>query len=162
MYFLDTSALVKAYLVEPGSDAVVSILQGCAGGLYASEHVMLETLATFAYKLRGRQIETRTYKRARADFFRDYSRAFHLLDVTEPVVETAKELAHTHRNLGVGSVDLIHVATALKIQALDPETPLTIVCADRSMRLLARAAGFEVFDPETDDVARLGVPPAAS
>ncbi|HEX2202916.1 MAG TPA: type II toxin-antitoxin system VapC family toxin [Longimicrobium sp.] len=158
MVFLDTSALVKAYVEERGTESVRGLLARGDTELFLSKHVALETLATFAYKLRDQQITTRRYREIRADFYATYQR-YNVVPVTDDTIETAIDLADQHRKLGVGSVDLIHVATALEIQARVPETPLTIICADRSMRLLARAAGFEVFDPETDDVARLGVPP---
>ena len=161
MVFLDTSALVKAYVEERGTDSVRTLMTRLDTELLLSKHVALETLATFAYKVRDQQLTPRRYREIRAESYATYRR-YNVVSVTEDTLETAIELADRHRKLGVGSVDLIHVATALEIQARDPETPLTIVCADRSMRLLARAAGFEVFDPETDDVARLGVPPAAN
>jgi predicted nucleic acid-binding protein len=156
LIFLDTSALVKAYLTEPGSTTVREIFQRFKGQLCLSDHVAIETLATFAYKLRDGQLNRSSYKRARADFFNDYRREFLRLEVTGEVLETAMRLAHDHRKLGVGSVDLIHIATALHTQAEQARPSITVACADRSMRLLASAAGFQVFDPENDDVARLG------
>ena len=77
------------------------------------------------------------------------------MHVTPDVVQTAIQLAHDHRKLGVGSIDLIHVATALHLRADHAPPSFTVACADRSMRLLAAAAGFRVFDPERDDPARL-------
>lgn len=161
MVFLDTSALVKAYVEERGTESVRTLLARMDTELFLSKHVALETLATFAHRVRDQRLSPRRYREIRAEFYATFRR-YNVASVTDDTLETAIELADRHRKLGVGSVDLIHVATALEIQARDPETPLTIVCADRSMRLLARAAGFEVFDPETDDVARLGVPPAAN
>ena len=156
MIFLDTSALVKAYLTEPGSTTVREIFRRFKGELCLSDHVALEALATFAYKLRDGKLTRSSYKRARADFSKDYEREFLLLEVTDGVLETAMRLAHDHRKLGVGTVDLIHVATALHLHSEQAPPAITVACADRSMRLLASAAGFQVFDPENDDVARLG------
>jgi len=156
LIFLGTSALVKADLTEPGSTTVREIFQRFKGQLCLSDHVAVETLATFAYKLRDGQLTRSSYKRARADFFRDYRHEFLRLEVTGEVLETAMQLAHDHRKLGVGAVDLIHIATAMQIRSERPAPFYTVACADRSMRLLASAAGFQVFDPENDDVARLG------
>jgi uncharacterized protein len=154
--FLDTSALVKAYVDEPGTDAVRTLLQRRAGELFLSDHVALETLATFAYQHRDSRISKSVYRRARAAFLLDYAGLFAQVDVTPDVLESAMRLAHDYRKLGVGSLDLVHVATALHLQSLRQRSSITVACADRSMRLLASAAGFEVFDPENDDVARLG------
>ena len=156
MIFLDTSALVKAYVSELGTEAVRKILTSKAGELLLSDHVALETLATFAYKLRDQRISKSVYRRARSDFARDYSLLFERVAVTSGVLESAMQLAHSHRKMGVGSIDLIHIATAIRVRAERAAPSMTVACADRSMRLLASAAGFEVFDPENDDVARLG------
>jgi predicted nucleic acid-binding protein len=154
--FLDTSALVKAYVDEPGSDAVRTILRGKSGDLYLSDHVALETLATFAYQRRDSRISKSVYRRARKAFLLDYDELFLRVDVTSDVLESAMKLAHDHRKLGVGSLDLIHVTTVMQFRAEWSPPSITVACADRSMRLLASAAGFQVFDPENDDVARLG------
>jgi predicted nucleic acid-binding protein len=155
LIFLDTSALGKAYVVESGTEAVREIISGREGELFLSDHVALETLATFAYKHRDQRISRSHYRRARAAFSTDYARRFELVEVTPDILRTAMRLAHDHRKLGVGSIDLIHVATALHLRADQTPHSLTVACADRSMRLLAAAAGFRVFDPERDDPARL-------
>ena len=156
MLFIDTSALVKAYFEEPGSESVRALLDDKQGRLYLSGHVALETLATFAYKYRNGTLALRKYRKLRTRFLDTFPRGYNVLAVTGEVVGRAMALADTHRNLGVGTVDLIHVATAFQLRSEHPHVlPPTIVCADRSMRLLAAAAGFDVFDPETDDLSRL-------
>lgn len=70
------------------------------------------------------------------------------------MVDRAIQLADTHRAFGVGSVDLIHVATPERLAAVNGRVP-TIVCADRAMRNLALAGGFSVFNPVTDDPVTL-------
>jgi predicted nucleic acid-binding protein len=154
--FLDTSALVKAYITEPGTEVVKQIIRSPRESLVLSEHVALEVLATLSYKYRDGQFTSRRYRKAREAFFRDYEHGFIIASVTNAVVQTAMELADTHRQIGVGSLDLIHVATALHLREAASLPSITVACADRSMRLLASAAGFQVFDPENDDVARLG------
>lgn len=155
MIFIDTSALAKAYLDEPGSEAVRTVLDHMRGVIYLSDHVALEVLATLAYKLRDQKLEPSRYRKLRAAFLQQYVESFNRVEVDRDVIQTAIQLADTHRKLGVGAVDLIHVATAMRVRD-DDGVSLTVVCADRSMRLLASAAGFRVFDPERDDPSRLG------
>ena len=154
--YLDTSALVKAYITEPGTEVVKQIIRSPRESLVLSEHVALEVLATLSYKFRDRQFTSRRYRKAREAFFRDYEDGFTVVSVTNGVVRTAMQLADTYRSIGVGSLDLIHVATALHLCESNSPQSFTVACADRSMRLLASAAGFQVFDPENDDVAKLG------
>jgi predicted nucleic acid-binding protein len=156
LIFLDTSALVKAYLHETGTSTVHALLDQFKGMLYVSNHVALETLATLAYKHRDGRLTKRQYRRAREEFFTDFRNEFRLVPVTDEILQTAMRLADDHRKLGVGAVDLIHVATVLHLRLKTAPPSITVACADRSMRRLASAAGFQVFDPENDDVARLG------
>lgn len=65
MVFLDTSALVKAYVDEPGTETIHELLDRFDGQLYISSFVVLETLATFAYKVRDGRITSSLYRRAR-------------------------------------------------------------------------------------------------
>jgi predicted nucleic acid-binding protein len=156
LVFFDTSALVKAYLDEPGTATVQALISRLGGQLHLSRHVALETLATFSYKFRDRRIQRQKYRSARSEFLRDFPGSFNVLDVKDDTLELAMKLADAHRGLGVGSLDLIHIATVMQFRSRRPDyPPFTIVCADRSMRLLAAAAGFDVFDPETDELARL-------
>jgi predicted nucleic acid-binding protein len=154
--FLDTSALVKAYIDEPGSEAVRAVIHRSDRSLVFSDHVALETLATFAYMRRDKRISRSKYRKVRTAFLADYKNRFERLLVGADILQTAMRLAHDHWKLGVGTVDLIHVATALHLCQAESPPSITVACADRSMRLLASAAGFQVFDPENDDVARLG------
>lgn len=154
MIFVDTSALVKPYLREVDADTVRKLLSGRREEIYISTHVALEAVATFAYKLRDRQLDQRTYTRLRNEFFADVPRSFQVLQVDGPTIDRAIDLADTYRSLGVGSVDLVHVATAERLAWANGAAP-TIVCADRAMRTLAAAAGLGVFNPETDDPASL-------
>ena len=150
MFFVDTSALVKPYLREFGADTMMQLLAGDREDVFISRHVALEVVATFAYKLRDRQLSRREYLAVRTRFIDDVPIVFQVLGVDEAVVNRAIQLADTHRAFGVGSIDLIHVATAERLATVKGRVP-TIVCADRAMRNLASAAGFSVFNPETDD-----------
>jgi predicted nucleic acid-binding protein len=150
VFFVDTSALVKAYLEEPGSEAVREIVRQRRKSVYVSNHVALETLASFASNLRRQVIRPRRYRRARSEFLRDYPGTWNIVEVSPQTVDDAMQLTDVHRGLGVGGMDLLHIATAEQLAKTRGTTP-TIVCADRAMRNLAAAAGFRVFNPETDD-----------
>lgn len=155
MLFLDTSALVKAYLDEPGSEVVREIIKQRRDSVYVSDHVALETLAAFASNLRRLHIVPKRYLRARSEFFRDFPGGFNVVEVEPEMVVDAIRLADLYHGLGVGGMDLLHVATAIQVRATVAARSPTIVCADRAMRNLAAAAGLGVFNPETDDPASL-------
>ncbi|MBV9108130.1 MAG: type II toxin-antitoxin system VapC family toxin, partial [Gemmatimonadetes bacterium] len=60
MYFLDASAVVKAYIREKGSDTIHQGLEQLHGSLVVSELVAVETMACFARLRRKREISART------------------------------------------------------------------------------------------------------
>jgi len=155
--FLDTSALVKAYLDEPGSEVVREIIKHRRQSVYVSDHVALETLAAFASNLRRLHIVPKRYLHARSEFLRDFPGGFNVVEVEAEMVQDAMQLADVYHRLDVGAMDLLHVATAMQVRAAVSARSPTIVCADRAMRNLATAAGLGVFNPETDDPASLPV-----
>lgn len=154
MVFFDTSALVKAYVTEPGSDAVTELIDRYRDSLWVSDLVALEAMTTFALKVRDGRLRTSAYKKVRTEFFADLPHRFNRVPVDDLVIRTAIELAHRHRKMSVGGLELLHVAAAMHA---DTDDELTIVCADRAMRNLASAAGFSVFNPETDDPITLAM-----
>jgi predicted nucleic acid-binding protein len=103
--FLDTSALVKAYLTEQGTPTVQALFSRMEGRIAITEFVALAVLTTFGKNLRTNEIRRRAYVKAKDEFLRDYPDAFEVLEGERPVVETAFSLADTHKYVGVGAMD---------------------------------------------------------
>lgn len=161
MYFLDTSAVVKAYIRERGSETVQAAFERLAGSLFLSELVMVESMACFARLRRKREISTRTYRTARNDFLTDLTTRYRVLPLPSVVFDAALAALHTLRERGIGAPDAVHVCAAEWLQSLVPGETVLFMCSDEKLRKAASSRGFSVFDPETDPLHALANPPVA-
>jgi len=155
VYFVDASAVVKAYVREKGSDTVDAAFRRLEGSLLISGLVAVETMATFAKLWRTRQISTRTYRILRSSFLTDLSTRFVVLPLPGLVFDAALAAQHTLRERGIGAADTLHICTAEWLQSLVPGESISFMCSDEKLRRAASSRGFAIFDPETDPVALL-------
>ena len=107
--YLDTSAIVKLYLEEPGSDVV-------RRGLAESEVVATcriayaESAAAFATAARMGRVSEAAHEAAMVDLCSDWA-SFSVIDIVQPVVELAAHLAVRYALRGY---DAVHLASALR------------------------------------------------
>jgi predicted nucleic acid-binding protein len=65
LYFIDSSALIKAYIDEQGSTTVLTAFSQLQGYVAVSDLVALETAAALSRLVRSREIGGRVYEEAR-------------------------------------------------------------------------------------------------
>lgn len=150
MYFVDSSALVKAYVSEGGTPAVDAALDRLHGAVYVSSAVILETAAALARMRRTNRIRQKTYARAHDRFLNHCNTRFHVVHPPAAVVNATLGMIDAYRMRSAGGFDLLHIATAEYIQALLPRGTLALMCCDEGMRTIAEERGFDVFDPLHD------------
>lgn len=150
MYFVDSSALIKAYVSEAGTPTVTAALASLAGYVYISSQVMLETAAAMARLRRTRALRPKLYMQARADFLAHCRTRFHVVHPTAAVVNATVGMIDTYRMRSAGGFDLLHIATAEYIQSLRPDGTLSLMCCDEGLRSVAEERGLDVFDPLRD------------
>src|SRR6185295_8599811 len=154
MIFFDASAVVKAYLTENGSAEVRATLVKLRGKLYLTPHVVLEVLSTFAKHRRTRQVDRKVYRTIRRAFMAELG-SLHVLAVEKHVFNMANDLIDRHRHVAAGAMDVLHVASALELQAVWPRETVIVASSDRAFLSLARAAGLPTFDPENESFGDL-------
>lgn len=155
MIFLDASAAVKAYVSEQGSSTVHATLARRRGRLVLSRLVIVEVLTTLAKRRRAGMISRAAYHRLREQFIHDVMSYCLVVQLPDEVFDHASALVNRHHSIGVGGADVVHVASALTLQAQAGRNGVTIVSSDRGLLKLARAAGLNTFDPETQPLATL-------
>jgi predicted nucleic acid-binding protein len=106
--YLDTSSLVKLYVVESGSDAVRALVEGAAM-VATSDVAYPETRAALARRRRERALQPRAFRTAKEAFENDWSRYF-AIGVTAPLCREAGELAERYRLRGFDSIHLASFA----------------------------------------------------
>jgi len=80
---------------------------------------------------------------------------FNVVDVEPPVVHSAWKLAHVHRHIGTGAMDLLHVACAMKLRQDIRRFDLVVASSDRAFLELAKANSLSTFNPEREPLAAL-------
>lgn len=102
--YVDTSALVKLYVPEPESGAVQQLVESveiAAISLVA----YAEARAAFARKRRERALNLKDYRRIVQEFNDDWDNYF-IVDITEPLVKRAGQLAEKHALRGYDAIQL--------------------------------------------------------
>lgn len=130
--YLDSSALVKRYVKEAGSDAVVEamtrarVFKMCRVGF-------VETERAVAFGGEPEDVERLKGEWVSADF----------IEVDEDLAEQAAKLAVEHR---LRTLDALHLAAALTLADDNP----VFATWDRRLHQAARAEGFEAIPATLD------------
>jgi predicted nucleic acid-binding protein len=159
VYFVESSALVKAYATEAGSPAVDALLDGSPGSIYVSSVVILETAAALTRMRRTQRMREKTYTRARDRFLGHCRTRFHVVHPPASLITAAVGMIDSYRMRSAGGFDLLHIATAEYIRALLPGGSISLVCCDEGLRSIAEERGLDVFDPLRDPLPEALRPP---
>ncbi len=152
MVFFDSSALVKAYLDEEGTGVVTGAVDRLMGRMYISRFVALEVLASLRTAFRG--ASSSSWNDVVTEFRSDLP-GFNVVEVGPRVLDRATDLVMDHRHARARSMDLVHLATALHLQATYPAGEVTMVTSDHDLAALSKACGLRTFDPSREPLAAL-------
>lgn len=139
--YLDSSALVKRYVAEPGSDDVLSLMteaRAAATSLIARSEISAALAKAVRLKVLSRNDATTALQ-----VFRSQWPDIIRVQLTETRVAEADALAWTHALRGY---DAVHLASAIFWQETIDE-PVTVVTFDRQLWDGARRSNLPVFPP---------------
>lgn len=137
MIYIDTSALVPAFIREPKSEAVLAWIETSGERLVVSEWTIAEFSSAAAIKVRMGGVASALAKQARARCL-DFAQVHCSITVPQRAeFRRAAELAGTP-NLKLRAGDALHlaIAEASKVQG--------ILCLDETMAAGAKAIGLKV------------------
>lgn len=152
-YYLDTSALVKLYVPEPGSGWIEALLQERDDGgrpihvAAISEIGIVEVAAAVGRREGQGDVAARLGDMLLERFAVDLRERFFTLAVRGDVVHQAAIVA---RSRGLRAYDAVHLATALLLEAQLRDAalaPSVFVSADRGLLAAARGEGLLTEDP---------------
>ena len=148
-YFLDTSALVKRYVPEIGSDWILSITDPATDNhLAISQITWVEVHSAFARRLRDRSLSAERFDLIVQKVREDFENEYRVIDVDRTLIETATELVMQHP---LRAYDSVQLASALRFQSTtllsQPETRLIFVSADNRLLDIAQSAGLAIENP---------------
>ncbi len=140
--YLDTSALVKRYIREAGSDQVEQRVQQAAA-IGSAAITRAEVAATFAKAVRTGLLKRDAAQHDLETFRQDWN-DYERLEVNDTVVARADALAWQY---GLRGYDAVQLATAL-IWHETLESTVTFATYDKALWGVARQVGLEPFPPD--------------
>jgi predicted nucleic acid-binding protein len=144
IYFLDTSAVVKRYVLETGS-AWVQALTATAGNVhYVARITRPETVAAITRRERGGQILPADAAAALADFDLDLARQYRVIGMSNALIDRAAGLARTYALRGY---DAVQLAAALEVWS--QIRTAVLISADAELNAAAVSEGMPVDDPNS-------------
>lgn len=151
IYFFDTSALLKRYVAEVGSDWVQRTLTEPENDPVISQITSVEVVAALTRRGKNSTLKAQDIARALQQAEADINTGFLIIEVNADVVSTAVKLAKRHALQGYDALQLA-AASTIFIE-VDPE-PVIFVSADDELNAAAIAEGLTTINPNL--VARLG------
>jgi uncharacterized protein len=147
--FFDTSALVKRYHREPGTEVVDEWFFRPGTRHFISELTIVEMLSVFARQVRERVILESDYRQFRDLFAAGVLNGLLTVEPVEGVhFSRARQLVEKHgTSRSIRTLDAIQLAVALELREQGHAD--YFMCADRALCALAELEGLAVVNPES-------------
>ena len=157
MLYLDSSALIKRYQNERGTQALNTRLQEEAKGLrsvFTSVLTYAEIHATFARRIREKLLSTEEAAAVKEEFDADWVLSISPIELGTSVLALVRELV---TGFPLRGADAIHLASALWVRDMarlgikvdQYAGPLVFVSSDKQLAKAAANSHLEVFNPES-------------
>ena len=155
MLYLDSSALVKVYFKEIGTDAVIARATNPNEEICTSVLTFAEVHSALARRHCERLLSSQELVECRKLFELDWT---NLLSVFELNLQTMAALPNLVEKFRLRAGDAIHLSTALWLKdtirsevAPNVKDLLEFGVADRNLGEIAGKCGLRVFNPENQD-----------
>lgn len=147
-YFLDSSALIKRYIVEPGTTWVRSLSNRSSGNtVIIAQITQIEIVSGASRRVREGTLTTRTARAVRLLIDRHARREYVVIGLTPQVVQRAEDLLAGHP---LRTYDAVQLASALESNTrlvVAGLSPLIFVSADARLLVAAATEGLMTEDP---------------
>ncbi len=149
-YFLDTSALVKRQVPEPGHTWIRALCQPSAHhSIVISEAALVEVAASICRMARENppRVDSLTRVRLLARFQQQVRRRYIVVQVNRAVFTRAADLCHHHPLRAYDAVQLACALTRRDDDLANGQPAPILVCADAIILHAAAAEGLAVENP---------------
>lgn len=134
MLYLDTSAVLKLYLQEPGSKELREEVERFQGSLFTSRVTYAETIAGLARAHREDRITRHAYRQKGTEFESDWT-ALQIVELTQEVLRPCLVLIEKYALRGF---DAIHLCSAMWLELAG------FACFDERLRSAAQGEGLSL------------------
>lgn len=140
LHFFDTSALVKRYHLEKGSETVNSIVDNPDNALVISSLSIAEFVSTFTRKLHEGGITGDDIHACLSEFSKDIMSSFLIVDLERRHINKGVALILKHN---IRTLDSLQLAVFLNLSNISPN----MVTSDKALAEAAQKEGFSVIMP---------------
>lgn len=135
--YLDTSALVKAYVTENASPTVLTEIKKAK---VVASHIIayVETLATFSRIKREKKFTEKEYESVKLSFIKDWKN-YMVIANTQTLIQHAADLAEA---FALRAYDSVHLASA-DILSKQSKQIVTFACFDNHLNKAAQVLGLK-------------------
>jgi hypothetical protein len=138
--FLDTSALAKRYVEEPGSEELEELLTSIATEIFISPLAFVEFASAMGRKLQNKEITKAKVGNAVKELEEDWYGVFVKIPLEDMLAEKAAAIALEYSLKGA---DAVHLASA---QAANAEI---FIASDNKLIRVAKNMGIKSYNPES-------------
>lgn len=147
-YYLESSALVKRYAKERGTNFVVDLLRPSAKNfLYAAKIAEIEVCAALSRRRKGLTLTTSQTVKSIFRFRRIFAKRFFAVDLTDLLINEAINLTEKYALRGYDAVQLATALETNRKRLSDGLSALIFVCADSELNIAAQAEDLTVENP---------------
>lgn len=147
-YFFDTSALVKRYITEIGSQWVRALADPQAGNrIILARITWVEMLSAFSRLKRESALEETAFNVALQAFEFDWDTQYQVVEFDRKLAEQAGDLVKNHP---LRAYDSVQLASALKIHQIHTQAApglFIFVSADDRLLNVAKLEGMQIENP---------------
>jgi uncharacterized protein len=145
LYYLETSALVKLYVYEAGTERLLALAASDAGHRFAILSVaQVELRAAIRRRQRGGEIPSFAADGLIETFVRHSEGKFLIQPLSDQLLDVASSLIDSHALRGY---DAIQLAGYVLFRSISGTEEPTFVCADKDLLSAAASEGCPILDP---------------
>lgn len=148
LYFLDSSAIVKRYISETGTNWILSLHKPSAQNvIYIAQITGVEVVSAISRRLHGNSLTQKAADKAIFRFKRDFTNKLRIIRLNDQIIAEAIRLSETHYLRGYDSVQLAIALELEKRFSSRKFTSISFVSADNNLNSAAIAEGLAVDNP---------------
>jgi predicted nucleic acid-binding protein len=145
MLFFDTSALVKRYAIERGTEAVDELIDETERSIIVTSLSVIETTSALRRKQNVGELTEQRRDDLLVEFFREATGPFTLVPIDDGFVRAFDLVLKDD----LRTLDSLQLGTALELAGQDVE--LTFVCADGDLVDVAENRGLATLNPVAEE-----------
>lgn len=150
VYYLETSALLKRYRTEKGTEVLDELFQGKQESeVFTTSYFTVPEVTSVATRLlRSNSITRHSYNRLLGQLSQDLRHLIMLQSVSDSVLSEAVDFTMDY---ALRAPDALQIATALSVRSRVSDQPFYVLCTDSKLKTACENSNLVVLDPEATD-----------